>query len=112
GADFRAFCDSCSRQDTKQIVDRAPRVRQAAHKLYHLERDSTLWLGTAHLIAQHIMTLADAAVERHHAAANPSLHLATSLVKVDLSCPDTESGFWCRVVNKGSGQAYKVHVST
>jgi hypothetical protein len=110
GGAFRAFCEACLRQETRDILEQAPALREQASRAVKDEKNSTFWMSTAHKVAEHIVALTTAAVEKNKEATNPALTLAAPFVKVDLSGTCQESSFFCRLVNKGEGQAQDVRL--
>ena len=113
GAAFRKFCESCERQEMKDIIKRAPDLREHAQRLcsYREPRtNSVLWNLVVARIAQHIVKLVDEGSRQSEAATTPSLKLASSIFKLDLFKCGREMTFSCRLMNHGEGRASKVTV--
>lgn len=113
GPTFRKFCESCERQETKGIVKRAPSLREQAQRSFSSTApftNSTLWNLVVVRIGQHIVKLVDEGTRQSEAAATPSLKLASSVFKLDLSRLHREMIFSCRLLNRGEGTALKITV--
>jgi hypothetical protein len=117
GASWRKFCEECERQDTKNLLKRAPELSRQALQAYSLTEErtkqranSTLWRLVVDPLARHIVKIIDEEVRRSESATIPSLRLATSQFKLDLSRCEREMTFSCRLVNSGEGRASKITV--
>ena len=117
GTTLRKFCEDCERHHTKAVLRRAPELRKQALQAYTASEEhtkqrgnSTLWHSVVARIARHIVEIVDEETRLSEAATTPSLKLATSVLKLDLSRCDREMAFSCRLINAGEGRASKVIV--
>src|SRR5262249_5293533 len=111
GPAFRKFCEACERQDTKEVIKRAPDIRELAQRYSSssgIKTNSTLWHLTVSRIAKHTLHLVEEGSARSRAATIPSLGLATKVFKMDLTRPHRQMALSARLVNKGEGRAINV----
>ena len=95
GPAFRKFCEACERQDTRDVIKRAPDVREISLKYSSatgVKTNSTLWHLTVSNIGKHCLGLVDEGTVKSRAATIPALGLATKLVKTDLTRVNSQRG--------------------
>jgi len=112
GPNFRKFCESCERQETKKVIKRIPDLRDQATRSFSspgVLSNSTLWNLVVSKVGNHILNLVDEASLRSQAATTPSLGLANNVFKLDLSKSNREATFSCRLKNRGEGRALNVN---
>lgn len=113
GPNFRKFCESCERQDTKGIIKRIPDLREQAQRSFSspgVLSNSTLWNLVVSKIGRHIVNLVDEGSLKSQQITTPSLKLASNVFKLDLSRLDRELTFSCRLINHGEGRALDVNM--
>lgn len=108
GTGFRKFCESCERQETGGVINRAPDIREHVYHVLKSEKsrgNSTAWNLFVSRVANHILKLLDEGTQRSEAATIPDLRLTAQAFKLDLSKTERELVFSCRIANVGNGRA-------
>lgn len=113
GPTFRKFCEHCERGEMEGIVGRASSLREQAQRSSSPSEpytNSTLWNLVTARIGRHIVELVDEGSRLSEMATTPSLKLASSVFKLDLSRLHREMNFSCRLVNSGKGSSFNISV--
>ncbi len=108
GPAFRKFCESCERQESLEIVKRAPELKELAERLSSLQtvrKNSVLWNVAVYPCIEHVAELVEQEALRTEIATNPKLQLASAKFKIDLTKCEREMTFSCRLRNVGEGRA-------
>jgi hypothetical protein len=112
GAGFREFCQSYERNEIRTVVIRLPDIRQQSQEALGIatNENSVIWQVLIKPIAKHLITITDEASRSCKLALTPSIKLASTLFKSDLTRETATCVVSARILNDGVGNATRVRL--
>lgn len=113
GPSFRGFCESCERKQPENAAKLSPDLLKEAERLQSPSAgraNSMLWQSFVLPVAKHVVSLIEEENRQSQEETAVSLALVSTVIKVDLSRPNREATFSCRLANRGKGRAGKIRV--
>jgi hypothetical protein len=115
GPAFRKFCESCEKQESRSIIDRAKSLRtplQEYDRKAAPHRDAAVWHNVVLPAIRHVTTLLDRETRATEVATSPALLLDDHVSKADLSIPQKRIPVMCSVRNAGNGRALNISMTS
>ena len=112
GPSFRKICEAYERNDSVDVLRRAPEflqtLRMQSPGVADPRHRSRIWLALVRPVVKHVGALLDDATSRGEVALAPALALRNPKTKADLSSPGATIVLAFSLLNRGQGHAYDV----